>query len=103
MKQNKEKIAGTMGAEAKIESEKKAVAQTAKVESELDTRETGEGLPGHRMLADEATGPYACLSTLAPEITVRPRHDMIAEGQSVNEIEKDAVRPKSDMNAEKLA
>ena len=46
-----------MEAEAK-QNEKKA--QTVKAEAELDIRETGEELLGHRMLLDEVTGPFAC-------------------------------------------
>ena len=95
-----------------------AVAQTVKAEAGSVTRETGEELLGHRMLADEVTGLYACSSTPASEIAEtavrpkrdmdanevndnvndndadRPKCDMVAEGQSVNEIEEDAVRPK---------
>ena len=38
------------------------------------------------------TGPCACSSTPAPELTVRPKRDMLAEGLSVNEFAEDAVR-----------
>ena len=48
------------------------------------------------------TGPFACSSTPAPEIAVRPRCDVVAEGQSVHEFEEDIVRPKCDMDAEEL-
>ena len=36
-----------------------------------------------------------------PEVAVRPKRDMDAEGPIDNEIMRGAVRPKSDMDAEK--
>ena len=59
----------------------------------MDTRERVEELPEHRMLTDEVTGPFA----------VRPRSDLVAEGQFVIKLEENnAVRPKSDMDADQM-
>ena len=58
----------------------------------MDTRETGEELLEHRMLTDEVTGLVA----------VRPRCDMVAEGQFVIELEENTVRPKCDMDGKEV-
>ena len=66
--------------------------QKKKTEAEVCTRETGEELPEHRIVTDEVTG----------FIAVRPRCDMVAEGQFVIEFEENTVCPKCDMEFLKL-
>ena len=76
----------------------------------MDTRETSEELPEHRVLTDEVTGPVAvrrCDMVAEGQFvmdlednTVCPKCDIDAEEMTDNKIEENAVRPKSDMDAE---
>ena len=79
-----------MEADAKKENEKKTVAQTVKAEAESDSRETGEELVGHRLLLNEVISP-----TPATETTVRPKCDMVAEGQSTSKRRMQSVPRRS--------
>ena len=54
------------------------------------------------MTSEEATSPLVCSNTPATEITVRPKSDMDEEKLAENEITIDAVRPMSDLDAEDL-
>ena len=63
----------------------------------------GDERPGHRVLTDDVIGLCDCSNTSALEAAVRPKCDTNAEEPIVNEIVKDSVHPKSDMDAEKSA
>ena len=63
-----------------------------------DTTVAGEERPRHRVLTDFVTDLYDCSSTPTLEVAVPD-----AEEPTDKEIEKCAVRPKSDMDAEKVA
>ena len=65
-----------------------------------DMTVAGEERPGHRVLTDDVIGLYDYSSTSTLEVAVRPKRDMDADKLIDNVIENETVRPKCDMGAE---